>query len=246
MEPHPRSRETLPFLCEDCHDKLRDESLCPACLAKVESRNELAMENIGLVGYTIKRYFRRNQLAQQHYPHDDAFADGSVGLLRAAELYRPDMNVRFTTYASYWIMQSLSRGWDKHYHIIHKPAHLSTMPVGVTSGHDLKLFSQIAVQQGDSVNNDVREIQRIVREEILKLHRRERFVLSERLRERTLQQISEDLGITRERVRQLESRGRANLTVRLKKVLPSCVMQSLPYFSPLPPSRSTGKNRFRK
>lgn len=245
MEPHHRSRETLPFLCEDCHDKLRDDPLCPDCLDKVEARNELAMQNSGLVGYTIKRYFRRNPLACQHYPHDDAYADGFLGLLRAAELYKPKSGYSFTTYASYWVMQSLTRGWDKHFHLIHKPAHLDTIPVEAASGYDLKFFSQIAVQSKDVVNHDVREIQRIVREEITKLHHRESYVLLERLRERTLQQIAEELSLTRERVRQLEFRARAKLAVRLKKALPSCLMQSLPYCSP-PPPLPTANGRSRK
>ena len=245
MEPHSRSREALPFLCEDCVEKLRDEPLCPGCLVKVEARNELAMKNSGLVGSTITRYYRRNPLARQHYPRDDASADGFLGLLRAAELFDPKRGIRFSTYASYWIMQSLGRGWDKHFHLIHKPAHLASMPVEATSGHNPKLFSFFAVQQDDSANNDVREIQRIVRGEITKLHHRESFVLLERLKERTLQQISEDLGVTRERVRQLEFRARAKLAVRLKKALPSCLLSSLDCCSP-PPYPPTARSYPRK
>src|SRR5262249_13657537 len=40
---------------------------------------------------------------------DDLIAEGNLGLLRAVEGFNPAMNTRFSTYASFWIKQSLKR-----------------------------------------------------------------------------------------------------------------------------------------
>ena len=39
----------------------------------------------------------------------DLIAEGNLGLLRAVEAYDPTMNTRFSTYAAYWIRQSMKR-----------------------------------------------------------------------------------------------------------------------------------------
>src|SRR5438105_15096782 len=40
---------------------------------------------------------------------EDLIEEGNVGLLRAVEGFDPSMNTRFSTYASYWIKQSMKR-----------------------------------------------------------------------------------------------------------------------------------------
>jgi RNA polymerase sigma factor (sigma-70 family) len=40
---------------------------------------------------------------------EDLIAEGNLGLLRAVECFDPSFNTRFSTYASYWIKQSIRR-----------------------------------------------------------------------------------------------------------------------------------------
>jgi RNA polymerase primary sigma factor len=56
-------------------------------------------------------------------PLEDLIEEGNLGLLRAAEAYDPSMNTRFSTYASYWIRQSMRRAWITSSKMIHLPTY---------------------------------------------------------------------------------------------------------------------------
>jgi RNA polymerase primary sigma factor len=69
-----------------------------------EARDHMVRANLRLV-VNLARGYTGNGLGLQ-----DLIAEGNLGLLRAIEAFDPSMNVRFSTYASFWIKQSIRRG----------------------------------------------------------------------------------------------------------------------------------------
>src|SRR5437588_4333807 len=67
------------------------------------ARDHLVRANLRLV-VNIARSYTGKGLGLE-----DLIAEGNLGLVRAAEGFDPAMNTRFSTYASYWIKQSIKR-----------------------------------------------------------------------------------------------------------------------------------------
>jgi RNA polymerase primary sigma factor len=68
-----------------------------------EAREHLIRANLRLVVNIARKYVGRGPGLE------DLIAEGNLGLLRAVEGFDPSMNTRFSTYASYWIKQSIRR-----------------------------------------------------------------------------------------------------------------------------------------
>lgn len=80
--------------------------------------DEMQVRNMRLVLHWAMRY-------QGHgVDFDDLVQEGSFGLRRAVEKFEPDQGFKFSTYASWWIRQSLQRAVGRHARII-------TIPEGV-------------------------------------------------------------------------------------------------------------------
>jgi RNA polymerase primary sigma factor len=65
------------------------------------ARDHFVRANLRLVVNIAQRYLGRG------LPLEDLIAEGNLGLMRAVEGFDPATNVRFATYASYWIKQSI-------------------------------------------------------------------------------------------------------------------------------------------
>src|SRR6266516_4028020 len=82
------------------------------------ARDQMVRANLRLV-VNIARGYAGKGLALQ-----DLIEEGNLGLLRAVEGFDPAMNTRFSTYASYWIKQSIKRALVNTAKTIRIPAYM--------------------------------------------------------------------------------------------------------------------------
>ena len=85
------------------------------------ARDRMVQANLRLVVSVAKRYHPAIQ--RRRLSHLDALQEGSVGLVRAAELFEPAKGYKFSTYAYWWIRQALTR-WLSSSDLIRVPVHL--------------------------------------------------------------------------------------------------------------------------
>lgn len=78
-------------------------------------RNDLIEHNLALVERIALRY------RTYGIPHGDLVQHGNLGLIRAADKFDWRHNVRFRTYAEWWIRQSIERATDTDRDVIHVP-----------------------------------------------------------------------------------------------------------------------------
>src|SRR3989441_4076565 len=83
-----------------------------------EARDQLVRANLRLVVNIARSYVGKGLGLQ------DLVAEGNLGLLRAVEGFDPSMNTRFSTYASYWIKQSIKRALVNTAKTIRIPAYM--------------------------------------------------------------------------------------------------------------------------
>jgi RNA polymerase primary sigma factor len=85
------------------------------------ARDEMVRSNLRLVVRIAKNYAGRGLSLQ------DLIQEGNLGLLRAVEGFNPDMNMRFATYACWWIKQSIRRALVRASHPIRIPEYMAVM-----------------------------------------------------------------------------------------------------------------------
>jgi RNA polymerase primary sigma factor len=79
------------------------ELACRVAAGDVQARDHLVRANLRLVVRVARAYQGRGlELV-------DLVAEGTLGLIRAAELFDPTAGTRFGTYAVYWVKQSIGR-----------------------------------------------------------------------------------------------------------------------------------------
>jgi RNA polymerase sigma factor (sigma-70 family) len=165
-------------------------------------KNQIIRANLRLVVSIAKRHVGSSN------SFDELVSDGNMSLIRAVEKFDYSRGFKFSTYASWAIMKNFARSIpDEH-----------QQRDRFVTGHD-EMFDATADRRSSEqeYETEVRRMRSSIAKILEKLDERERsiivsrFGLDERGEPHTLEEVGNELGVTKERVRQLEVRAMGKL-----------------------------------
>lgn len=85
----------------------------------LDARRRMIESNLRLVVNIAKRYLNRG------FPLQDIIEEGNIGLIKAVERFKASKGCKFSTYATYWIKQSIERAIANQSNIVRLPIHIT-------------------------------------------------------------------------------------------------------------------------
>jgi len=97
---------------------ISDKALAEALTAAADAKTTMIRANMRLVMSIVRRYLSRGVQLK------DLLQEGMNGLTRAAEKFDPDRGFKFSTYATWWIKQSVMRAVADQSRVVRLPVHV--------------------------------------------------------------------------------------------------------------------------